>query len=261
MVTQRLSVSTCFDYNVPIAEQLALVSVAGFSYVSLGQSRSHFDYLSKDKRTELLRLLVLYSLQVDTIHGPQADTAGVDELVSIAEAAAHLKAPVIVMHGGPFEFGPEEINSRLVGLHRKCLELDRISRSTGVKFALENVAPGPATELIRKTILDSDPATIGFCYDSSHDQIGGPRAFDLLLELRERLFAVHLSDRVREFVDHVMPGEGFIDWDTLVQILASARITFPLLFEVMTTNSFEKDPSRFLSMAFNRGCALYGRVF
>jgi sugar phosphate isomerase/epimerase len=260
VVTQRLSVSTCFDYHVPITEQVALVSAAGFSHVSLGQNRSHFDYLSKDKRTELLRLLVQYSLQVDTVHGPQADTAGVDELASIAEAAVDLQAPVVVLHGGPFEFGPDELEPRLIDLRRICLQLDTISRRTGVRFALENVAPGPATELVRRAILESDPTTIGFCYDSSHDQIGGPKGFDLLLELKERLVAVHLSDRVREFVDHVIPGDGFIDWNMLCPILASARMTFPLLLEVMTTNSIEKDPSRFLGMASKEGRSLYHRI-
>jgi sugar phosphate isomerase/epimerase len=125
---------------------------------------------------------------------------------------------------------------------------------------LENVTPGPATEVVRRAILETDPAAIGFCYDSSHDQIGGPNEFELLLELRERLVAVHLSDRVREFVDHVIPGEGFIDWSKLCPILASARITFPLLLEVMTTNCVEKDPLRFLSQAFESGRELYHRI-
>ncbi len=32
----------------------------------------------------------------------------------------------------------------------------------------------------------------------------------LLAQLRHRLIAVQLSDRIRDFVDHVIPGEGFI---------------------------------------------------
>lgn len=125
---------------------------------------------------------------------------------------------------------------------------------------LENLVPGPPTEMTRIAILESDPAAIGFCYDSSHDQIGGPKKFDLLLGLRDRLVAVHLSDRVREFVDHVIPGEGFVDWSKLCPILASASMTFPLLLEVMTANSVEKDPFRFLRLAFKSGRELYHRI-
>ena len=74
----------------------------------------------------------------------------VDELASTAETAVDLKAPVIVLHGGPFEFSTDELDSRLIELKRVCHQLDTISRHTGVMFALENVTPGPATELVRR---------------------------------------------------------------------------------------------------------------
>ncbi|OGO38764.1 MAG: hypothetical protein A2147_03505 [Chloroflexi bacterium RBG_16_57_8] len=260
MVNEQISISTSFDYKVPIESQLALISKAGFTHVSLGQNRSHFDYLWKQRRADIRNLLVMHSLKVDTIHGPQLDKTDVDELGAIAEAAAELQSFVVVLHGGPFEFGQDQLDSRLIDLRKACLQLAAISRNTGVMFALENLMPGPATELIRRVILEGDPSTIGFCYDSSHDQIGGHRDFDLLLELKERLVAVHLSDRAREFVDHLIPGEGFIHWDSLCPILASAEMAFPLLLEIMITNSVEKDPAKFLSLAFSRGSTLYHRL-
>jgi sugar phosphate isomerase/epimerase len=260
MEKEQISISTCFDYNIPVERQLSLVSEAGFTHISLGQNRSHFDYLSKQSRKRILKLLNQCSLRIDTIHGPEVGKTNASELASIAESAVELQAPVVVLHGGPFDFGQDELGSRLIELRRKCQELDTISRRTGVMFALENVSPGPATELVRRAILETDPAIIGFCYDSSHHQIGGPNPFDLLLELIDRLVAVHLSDRVREFVDHVIPGEGFIEWGTLCPILRASKMTFPLLLEVMVTHSFEKDPVRFLSLAFKSGRELHHQI-
>lgn len=228
--------------------------------MSLGQSRQHFDYMSQDRRGRLLDQLASHCLEIDTIHGPQADTATVEELAETARAAAHLKAPVVVVHGGPFEVAQSELEARMVVLRRKCRELEAISHHTGIVFALENVAPGPATELVRMAVLEAEPGAIGFCYDSSHDQIDGPRPFSLLMELRQRLVAMHLSDRVRAFVDHVLPGEGFIRWDTLCGVLAARSLTFPLLLEVMTANSTQKDPATFLDIAFEKGQALSSSI-
>jgi len=262
MDKRQISISTCFDYSISIETQIPLISEAGFTHISLGSDRSHFNYRPGDDRKKLRELINRYSLKIDTIHGPNADKPGiVDELKEIAEASEELEVPVVVLHGGPFTFNEYELDSRLASLIEVCREIETISQRSGVIFALENVHPGPATELVRRTLLEIDSQYIGFCYDSSHDQINGPNPFDLLHELKDRLVAVHISDRIEEFVDHVLPGEGFIDWTELCRILGQADITFPLLLEVMTTHSSEKDPAKFLKLAFDSGCTLYDEIF
>lgn len=256
-----ISISTFFDYNVPIEKQIPLIAEAGFTHVSLGAKKSHFDYLSKEARQKLIDLLKQYSLKIDTIHGPNADKASIEEFAKIAEASVELKATVVVFHGSSFDFSESELDSRFLELKKACVEINKISLETGITFALENVLPGPATELIRRVLLEFDSKYIGFCYDSSHDQVDGPRSFDLLKELKSKLVAVHLSDRIKPFVDHVIPWEGFIDWDELCRILKDSNVTFPLLLEVMTTHSAEKDPVEFLNLAYERGCRLYDKIF
>jgi len=94
-----------------------------------------------------------------------------------------------------------------------------------------------------------DPKYIGFCFDSSHDQIDGPRTMSLLKDLSDRLLAVHISDRIREFVDHVLPGEGFIDFEEMVPILKESPFKGSLLFEVEVTHSQYKEADDFLARA------------
>ncbi len=261
MDMKSLSISTCFDYSIPIESQIPLIAKAGFTHISLGNNRSHFDYLSKDARQRLTELLSRYSLKIDTIHGPDADNASIGEFVGIAEASVELKASVVVLHGSSFDFSEDELDFRFMELKKVCREIGVISQNTGITFALENLMPGPATELVRMTLLEINSKYIGFCYDSSHDQIEGPHSFELLQELKRKLVAVHLSDRVKEFVDHVIPWEGFIDWDELCRILKGSNVKFPLLLEVMTMHSTEKDPVKFLNLAYERGCRLYDRIF
>ncbi len=260
-IRKNLSISTGFDYNIPIEKQIPLIAQAGFTHISLGSDRSHFDYLSREARQKLSKILRQYSLDIDTIHGPIAIDTSIEKFKAIAEASVELEAPVVVLHGGPFDFGEDELDSKYLELKKVCREINVITQNTGITFALENVVPGPATELIRKVLLETDSKYIGFCYDSSHNQIDGPRSFELLQELKSKLVAVHLSDRIKEFVDHVIPWEGFIDWDELCRVLKDSNMTFPLLFEVMTTHSAEKEPVKFLALAYERGCRLYDRIF
>lgn len=258
---KNISISTGFDYDIPIEKQVPLIARAGFTYLSLGTDRSHFDYLSKESRQQLSELLRQYSLKIDTIHGPDAVKTSIEEFKLITEASVELNVPVVVFHAGPFEFPESELDAMFLELKKICREIDMISQDTGITFALENVAPGPATELVRKLLLETDLTRIGFCYDSAHDQIDGPRSFALLQGLKHKLVAVHLSDRIKPFVDHVIPWEGFIHWDELCRILKDSNITFPLLFEAMTMNSAEKDPVKFLALAYERACRLYDKIF
>jgi sugar phosphate isomerase/epimerase len=136
-----------------------------------------------------------------------------------------------------------------------------VLEQTGIVLAIENVRPGPATDLVRLSLAELDTPSFGFCYDSAHDQIDGPRPFTLLDELGHRLKAVHLSDRVREFVDHVPPGDGWIDWVALTAAIRATPFAGPLLFEVMVLHSTEKDPERLLRLVHERGSALYNQIF
>jgi sugar phosphate isomerase/epimerase len=259
---RRLSIATSFNYDIPIDEQIPLIAAAGFTHVSLGGQAAHSGYLSADGRSRLKELVRGHGLAIDTIHGPRADQPdSVAALTATARAAADLAAPVVVVHGGPFDFDAAELPARLDSLLRTCQALEAVAAETGVVFALENVLPGPATDLVRHALPRLDPRRFGFCYDSSHDQIGGPRSLDLLADLRPRLVAVHLSDRIAEFVDHVIPGEGFIDWESVAALLRAARFAGPLLLEVAVTHSAEKETEPFLRLAYARGSDLYDRIF
>jgi sugar phosphate isomerase/epimerase len=133
-------------------------------------------------------------------------------LAAVTHAAADLAAPVMVVYASPFALPAAEVPTRQAALLRTCAALAPGARQAGIRYALENVLPGRATELVTRVLDDLDPAVFGFCYHSAHDQIGGPRPFTLLRQLGARLIAVQLSDRIRDYVDHVLPGDGFIDW-------------------------------------------------
>ncbi len=261
MTKKLISITAGFNYDVPLEKQLPLIARAGFTHVSLGSSLKHCNFLSKEVRVKLAGRLEKYSLKLDTVHGPLTGIPGAEELKQIAIAAAELQAPVVVVHPCAWEFPESEFPSRLAELKTNCRTMAGIARETGVVFALENMMIGPASELVLKTLQEFPDKSIGFCYDSSHDQIDGPRPFDLLEALKGRLLTVHLSDRLRPFEDHVIPFEGIIKWDELCRILKTANIKFPLLFEVATTFSIPKDTEEFLTKAYQSAVRVYDKIF
>jgi len=246
VIRRDLSISTAFDYSIPIEKQVKLIAESGFNYISLGGNKEHSGFMSVEGRKNLKILLNKFSLHIDTIHGCRADLPNsIEMLCQMAESAVYLGSKTIVFHATSFEIGEDEVNAKSENLFKVCNELKYISKNTGIIFALENLHPASATDVVRKVLPELDKNYFGFCYDSSHEQVDGPRSFELLEQFKNRIFAVHISDRIKEFVDHVIPGEGFIDFKSICKILKASNYSRPLLLEVMTLHSKEKKRKHF----------------
>lgn len=256
-----ISISTCFDYDISFRNQLELIHKTGFSHFSIGSNYNHSGILYSKNYNEIKSLSAANHLLIDTIHGcalDSDDTIGVNQ--KLAEAAFALNVPVIVLHCSSFAINPNTLEERKKDIIAKLPIFEDFAKTYNITFAFENVLPGAATGLMEFAVNNSDPNYFGFCYDSSHDQIDGPLSFDLLKRNISRLKAVHISDRIREFVDHVTPGEGFIDFDEIAKIIHSTNPTFPLLMEVMTENSKYKNIDEFLSVTYTEALKLNNRI-
>ncbi len=252
-----ISISTCFNYSSPIEDQLHMISEAGFSHVSFGSNYAHSGILEQSSLENVKSAISANCLLVDTVHGYNMDADGAFEInKKVASAASKLGAPVVVLHCSSFAFNPDSLDCRKKDTIAKLPQYAEVAEACGIRFAFENLMPGAPTELCEYVLQASDPKYFGFCYDSSHDQIDGPNSPELLKRHIGRLAAVHISDRIREFVDHVIPGEGFIDLKSIGEIIGTAGADFPLLLEVMTTHSRYKEPREFLSAAYSEALRL-----
>jgi len=257
-----ISIATSFQYQMPLDRQIPCVAQAGFSSVSLGGRVGHSGYPDRAARRRIKSQLAECSLGVASLHAPPLDGADAARDVRTAiEAAADFGARFVVAHAGPFACGSDDVDRRLDAVLAACHALAPVLDGCGVRLAIENVLPGPATELARRALHRLDPARFGLCYDSSHDQIDGPRPFDLIDEFAGRIFMVHLSDRIRPHVDHVIPGEGFIDWPEMCNALRQAEYRGPVLMEVMMQHSRHQDTDAFLSAAYAAGLDTQNRMF
>lgn len=260
--TRNISISTSFDYSIPIGEQIQMIKSAGFSHVSIGGNYEHSGILDEGTPPVLKQLLTQNNLSVDTIHGYNLDKSDSIEInKKIVDVAVYLGAPVVVIHCSSFTFRSLQHKKIKKNVDKKLPAIERLAKESGIRFAVENVLPGVATDLAESIIQNANPEYIGFCYDSSHDQVGGPNPFVLVERLKDRLLTVHISDRIKEFVDHVLPGEGFIDFNSMCGILHSSPYRSPLLMEVMITNSQYKNPVEFLNKAYQEATELYDNIY
>ncbi|MDE7390237.1 MAG: sugar phosphate isomerase/epimerase, partial [Lachnospiraceae bacterium] len=207
---------------------------------------------------------ILYSngIKVDTIHF-SFDLDNDDwenKMMETMKAANYLNAPIIVTHCTPFEIDESYYKKVLPKLLERILLLEKMCYEQNVKVALENLAPGYATIIVEKLLAVANPNLIGFCYDSSHDQIDGPRSVKLLEDWKNRLIATHISDRIKPFTDHVIPGEGFIKFDEIIRIMKTIKIEFPFLMEVETTHSQYIQEDEFLRNAYSAAYRLVKEI-
>lgn len=258
----NISISSCFDYDIPLEEQMKYVSKAGFTHISLGSNLEHSKFFEKGRVEQIKNTLCENNLCVDTIHFSQSLTT--DDWQPIMEKtmqiANELNCFVVVAHCTSF-MGREIQDDKDIKKLKACvIDLAALCKKYDVKVALENLCPGKATDVLEQVLEAADSKYIGFCYDSSHDQIDGPRPMALLEKWKHRLIAVHISDRIQPFTDHVTIGEGFIPFYEMVEILQTIDFDFPFLMEVMKTYSQYKDTKKFLEKAYSGAYEIVSKI-
>lgn len=247
-----ISISSCFDYDIPLEEQMKYISKTGFTHISLGSNLKHSKIFEKGRIEQIKNSLAENNLSIDTIHFSKSlsteDWQPVME--KTMQIAKELNFPVVVAHCTSFMGNEIQCNDDIEKLKDSINDLTELCKKYNVKVALENLCPGKSTDVLEQMLEVADENYIGFCYDSSHDQVDGPRSMSLLERWKHRLIAVHISDRIKPFTDHVTIGEGFIHFDEMVELLRTTNFDFPFLMEVMKTHSQYKDTEEFLEKTY-----------
>lgn len=65
---KMVSISSCFDYDIPLAEQCKLVAQTGFTHISLGSGLKHSELLQGDDASQIRKELDINQLLIDSVH-------------------------------------------------------------------------------------------------------------------------------------------------------------------------------------------------
>lgn len=247
-----VSISMCFNYDLPIQEQLELIKAKGFKYFSLSGNYEHSGLLTDFEK--LVGIIQDSGLRVDTIHGCSASRPDAYEILKVcSQLAQRVGTHIVVIHPCQFFITYEEVDENLKRLLELCAKLEPIAKEYDIRFAIENLHPDAASEVVIKALPLLDERYFGMCYDITHAQIDGPRECRILDSVEDRIIAVHISDRIKEFVDHVVPGEGFIDFNPLIKKLVKNGYTGSLLFEILPLHTQFKDTEKLLEATMKAG--------
>ncbi len=264
-----LSIGTCFNYDIPIEEQIPLIKDAGFSHVSLGADDKHTGYLDPVRIKELKTLVRNNGLKICSIHTPlsmEMDLSSVDKDVAAKtlevykkciDAAEFLEAEMIIFHAIGFADDiHEERKKILVEQVRSMLEY---VGSRKIKLALENLSYPHSLEVLHHCFESVKDDRLGFCYDSSHDNLT-PEPGKILEQYGGRLIKTHISDNYGSYDDHNLPFDGTYDWEEFYRIFAGVGFKGVFLLEVEMKPGKYGSVAEFLGDAYERGKTLMNNV-
>lgn len=228
-----------FGYQIENKERFKLIKESGFDNVFLwwGDEFTNYDE-NKNLLPEMARNA---GLRVENVHAPFDKTNCIwtqginsEEIVKrysqcIIDCSQH-NIPTVVIH---LTNGDTPPPPTFLGLDR-IKYLVELAEEKGVNIALENLRKPEYLQFVFSNIQSN---RLGFCYDSGHENCYS-KGTDLLSTYGDKLMALHLHDNDGTDDQHRIPGEGNINWDSIVGKIKSTKYYGSISLEV--TNEFSK---------------------
>jgi L-ribulose-5-phosphate 3-epimerase len=238
-----------FGYPIANKERFRLIKEAGFDNVFLWWGDEFVD-LDGDKNL-LPEMARAVGLEVENVHAPfdktnriWTESVNAEDIVKrytqcIIDCAQH-NIPTVVIH---LTNGDAPPAPTLLGIDR-IKYLVELAEQKGVNIALENLRKPEYLQFVFSNIQSN---RLGFCYDSGHENCYS-KGTDLLRTYGNKLMALHLHDNDGTDDQHRIPGEGTINWDSIIQKIKSTRYQGAISLEV--TNEFSKQYSGITAQEF-----------
>jgi sugar phosphate isomerase/epimerase len=151
-------------------------------------------------------------------------------------------ADLVVVHcNSPARpFDPADYDASLARTRESLEALAPAARDVGVRLAVENMIPRigrrPACD-VREVLalIDGLGPHVGVCFDTGHNNATGADVPKQVGILGGKLFNTHIQDnhgRANED-EHLIPGDGTIDWDAFLDALDAIGFDSPRILEAV----------------------------
>jgi len=233
----ELGMFSWFGYQLSFERRLSLIRGAGFASTCLWLGSEEEEV--RAGRADFMPSLVQENgLILDNVHAPYSNcnklwsASSTDVHEAFEEYRASLlfcrnhAVPIMVMHVTEGD-DPPAFNA---GGLSAIKELVGAAEGYGVRIAIENTR---RFDYLDRIFSNVQSPGLGFCYDSSHDFMAGKSKGRLLQAWSDRLATTHLSDSKQGTVDdHLVPGDGTIDWPRMGDNLRQRKYQGTLMLEV-----------------------------
>ena len=122
---------------------------------------------------------------------------------------------MVVMHAS---IGWDTVEPNEIGLKRYQKICD-YAEKLGIKVAFENTKMKGYLEYLLKNIKNDN---VGICFDSGHYHCHFKDDFDFSL-FKDKIFCVHIHDNYGKIDDHLLPYDGTLDYNKVINGLKIAN--------------------------------------
>ena len=257
----RAAMCLGFDYTIPFERAIPMIRQAGFEVVSLAAKPKYSGYNTATGRTAIGKLIEKHGMTIDSVHAPFPEG---DQMFSLDEtkrlesirqcktaidAAQELNGRIVVVHLiQPYDIPHGDVWDRMVVKGIDSIKaIAAYAAGKEVKLALENGQRQDYDQVLERCLSEFSGDTIGFCYDSGHENVQGT-CFKMLEKFGHRLLTTHIHDNLGSDT-HMLPYEGNINWDKFREVFHRLGYRGSLQIEAMIDSSRFKEPVIFLSEA------------
>jgi sugar phosphate isomerase/epimerase len=216
-------------------DHLVEIAAHGFDAVEVFAARDHFDYHDRRAAIALADWLDDTRLALHSFHAPIAAAyaqggwrdgltlaaadeprrrRAVDEVMTVLHVASLVPYRALVLHGGVPDPHGRAADNHVASLIRSLEELTPVADALGVRLALEVIPNALSTPSSLVSLLESDieAGHLGICMDVGHARLMGD-VVDAVETCGGHLVTTHLHDNRGRSDDHLVPGQGVIDWE------------------------------------------------
>lgn len=234
----KLSISTFLYLNYPLEEAITRIAGLGYDAVEIWGGRPHAyrQDLSAGQMEAIRSLILEYGLELSgfipaqfryptnlCIANERIRQDSVRYIQDSIETAASLGAPLVSICPGHSLYGQSR-DDAWERLKESLRTVSGIAAERSLRVAVEP-ADGYETDLVQTSddavrLLDELRLdNLGVVLDSGHGHVLGEDLAEAVRKLGPALFHVHIDDNHGERDDHLVPGEGTIDFGPLFAAL------------------------------------------
>lgn len=206
-------------------------------------------------KPELVSQALKAGLHIDNVHLPyihanllwedKADSEGLlRSYITYVKECGKYAIKTAVIHLTDGEKPPPANEKGLNRMKRLC----EAAEKNNVILAAENLQ---VSEHLGYVLSNINSQSLGFCYDSGHENCHHPYIDNLKL-YGDRLKAVHLHDNDGKKDQHLIPGEGSIDWRATIAKINASGYKGTFMLEVAKADSENIPTELFLQKAYQR---------
>lgn len=236
----RIGISTC---GFPLTEEcFSALAQSEIEAIEISMWSSQYKFIDYKNLSTLAKR---YGIELWSYHLPFAPfneifpgsrdasvrKQTIDYLSELMKKATDIGVDKFVMHSGGEGILPEERQELMENTMETFDKMAEIAHKLGAVIAVEDLPRsclGNTTEEVLQLISVNDKLKV--CFDTNHLLQNDNN--DFLRAVKDRLLTVHISDY--DFVDekHWLPGEGDIDWPTLMNTFKEVGYQGVFMYEL-----------------------------